>query len=561
MRARPNGQLRASRTPAAREEGSHHRAVLPVILLALAVVVSAVPALNVALPSLAADTGATMSQLQWIVDAYALVFAALLLPAGAIGDRYGRKPVLVWGLAVFAVGAAGAAMTTSPDLLIAWRSLMGLGAALVMPSTLSIITTSLPGERRSKAVAAWVGVAGAGAIVGLVAAGLLLEQWGWASVFWLYAGVAVVICLAASRLIPNSVVPDPPQVDYVGGLLSVLTLTAIVYGAIEGPERGWGSPETLGAFAVGGVALVAWLVWSLKVAEPLLDPRLFALRGFSTGVVSITLQFFVFFGFVFVIIQYLQLVLDYSPLQAGLALLPMGMAIGAVSRRVPHLVEKAGRRPLALAGLVMIATGMTLLSTLDGGSSYWLVLAGILPVGVGMALAMAPATTDIVSALPLHKQGVASATNDAAREVGGTMGIAVLGSILNDQYRAGVAEAAPASAPDGLVDTAQESLGAALGIAARLGERGDALAVGARGAFVDGLAYAFLASAGALVLCAIVFALVLPRRKAQDEPPVPTPTAVSDDSTPGRPAEPARTMSSTTFRSSATFQPGVMFLR
>ena len=257
--------------------------------------------------------------------------------------------------------------------------------------------------------------------------------------------------------------PDPPRVDYVGGLLSVLTLTSIVYGAIEGPERGWGSPETLGAFAFGGVALAAWLVWSLKVAEPLLDPRLFLRRGFSTGVASISLQFFVFFGFVFVIVQYLQLVLHYSPLQAGLALLPMGMAISAVSRRVPHLVDKAGRRPLAVAGLVLMATGMTLLSTLDLGSSYWLVLGGIVPVGVGMALAMAPATTDIVAALPLHKQGVASATNDAAREVGGTLGIAVLGSILNDQYRAGVAEAAPASAPDGLVGTAQESLGAALG--------------------------------------------------------------------------------------------------
>jgi EmrB/QacA subfamily drug resistance transporter len=560
MKARPNGQPRGGRAPAAvRRDGAHHRAVLPVILLALAVVVSAVPALNVALPSLAADTGATMSQLQWIVDAYALVFAALLLPAGAIGDRYGRKPVLVWGLAVFAVGAAGAAMTTAPDMLIGWRGVMGLGAALVMPSTLSIITTSLPGERRSKAVAAWVGVAGAGAIVGLVAAGLLLEQWGWASVFWLYAGAAVLICVAASRLIPNSLVPDPPRVDYVGGLLSVLTLTSIVYGAIEGPERGWGSPETVGAFALGAVAAVAWLVWSLRVAEPLLDPRLFARRGFSTGVASITLQFFVFFGFVFVIVQYLQLVLDYSPLQAGLALLPMGMAIGAVSRRVPHLVEKAGRRPLALAGLVMIATGMTLLSTLDEGSSYWLVLAGIVPVGVGMALAMAPATTDIVAAVPLHKQGVASATNDAAREVGGTLGIAVLGSVLNDQYRAGVADAAPASAPDGLVETAQESLGAALGIATRLGERGDDLALGARSAFVDGLADAFLASAAALVLCAVVFAVVIPRRPKPAEPP--STTSDPEHGTPPRSWEPQTPVSSTTFRTGSSFQPGVMFLR
>src|SRR5215210_2909740 len=233
------------------------KAVLPLILLSLALVVSAVPALNVALPNLASDTGATMSQLQWIVDAYALVFAALLLPAGAVGDRYGRKPVLVWGLALFALGSAGAAMTTTPNVLIGFRGVMGLGAALVMPSTLSIITTSLPKDRRSKAVAAWVGVAGAGAILGLMAAGALLEAWGWASVFWLYAVAGLAICIAAFRLIPDSIVTNPPRVEYVGGLLSVVTLTGFVYGTIEGPERGWGDVATLGAFAVGGVAFVA----------------------------------------------------------------------------------------------------------------------------------------------------------------------------------------------------------------------------------------------------------------------------------------------------------------
>lgn len=496
--------------PVVRHDDAVPRAVLPLVLLSLAVVVSAVPALNVALPGLARDTGATMSQLQWVVDAYALVFAALLLPAGAIGDRYGRKPVLVWGLSVFAIGSVGAALTTSPDVLIAFRGLMGVGAALVMPATLSIITTSLPPDRRSRAVAAWVGVAGAGAVVGLLAAGLLLEVWGWASVFWLYAGVALLIGAAAARLVPNSSEDDPPRVDYVGGLLCMLMLAGFVYGTIEGPVRGWGDAATLTSFAVGAAALVGWLVWSLNVAQPLLDPRLFARRGFSTGVVSIALQFFVFFGLVFVVVQYVQLVLGYSPLQAGLALLPMGMAIGAVSRRVPHLSARAGRRPLAVAGLVLMAVGTGLLSTLGVGSSYWLVLAGILPVGVGMALAMAPATTDIVGALPSHKQGVASATNDAAREVGGTLGIAVLGSLLNEQYRAGVAAAAPTSAPPELVESAQHSLGSALAVAAGLGDRGSALADGARAAFVDGLEVAFLCSAGALLLCAVVFALVLP---------------------------------------------------
>lgn len=491
--------------------------VLPIILFALAVVVSAVPALNVALPSLAEQTHATMSQLQWVVDAYALVFAALLLPAGAIGDRYGRKRVLVGGLTIFALGAAGAALTTTPNVLIGFRGVMGLGAALVMPSTLSIITTSMPAERRTKAVAAWVGVAGAGAIVGLVAAGVLLEFWGWASVFWLYAAAAALIGLAALRLIPNSTLTNPPRVDYVGGLLSILALSGVVYGAIEGPERGWGDTATLSAFAIGAMATIAWIAWGLLAKQPLLDPRLFARRGFSTGVASIALQFFVFFGLVFVIVQYLQLVLDYTPLRAGLALLPMGMAIGAVSRRVPHLSARAGRRPLALAGLGLMAIGMAVLSTLDPHSSYWLVLGGILPIGVGMALAMAPATTDIVAAVPAHKQGVASATNDAAREVGGTLGIAVLGSILNDQYRAGVAAAAPDSAPSELVDTAQQSLAAALGLASHLGERAGGLADGARGAFVAGLSNAFVLSAGLLLVGAIVCAALIPGRDQEDE--------------------------------------------
>ena len=492
-----------------------NRSFLPVILLSLAVVVSAVPALNVALPSLAADTGATMSQLQWIVDAYALVFAGLLLPAGALGDRYGRRPVLVSGLALFALGAAGAAMTTTPETLIGLRSIMGLGGALVMPATLSIITTSLPRQSRSKAVAAWVGVAGAGAIAGLLAAGLLLEFWGWASVFWLYALAALLLCVAAIRLIPNSHDPHPSRVDYVGGLLSVVTLSGIVYGAIEGPERGWSDATTLGAFSVGVVGLLLWTAWGLRASEPLLDPRLFGARGFSTGVLSIALQFFVFFGFVFLIIQYMQLVLRYSPLQAGLALLPMGVAIGAFSRLVPRLLERMGRRPLAVGGLLLMAIGVAAVSKSDANTSYWFILIGILPIGIGMALAMAPATTDIVAAFPTHKQGVASATNDAAREVGGTLGIAILGSILNAQYRSGVAAAAPATAPRKLVDAAQESLGAGLHVAMSSGDRGRTLATSARAAFMDGLSSALLVSAGALVVCALLFVALIPARRTQ----------------------------------------------
>ena len=493
-------------------KSSVERGLLPVVLLSLALVVAAVPALNVALPNLAADTDASLSQLQWIVDAYALVFAGLLLPAGALGDRYGRKPVLIIGLVVFALGSAAASLTGDPDVLMVLRGVMGVGAALVMPTTLSIITSSFPAELRGRAVGAWVGVAGAGAVFGLLVSGALLEVWDWQSVFLFNAILAAVVAVAAVRKVPNSLATRPPRVDYVGGLLSVVALAGLVFGAIEGPGRGWGDPVTLTAFGAGVIGLTLWVAWGFIADEPLLDPRLFRNRAFSTGVFSITLQFFVFFGYVFVIVQYLQLVLDYSPLQAGLALIPMAMVLGGLSRRVPHLMERVSRRPLAIAGLLLMALGTVVLAQLGSDSSYWVVLTGILPIGAGMALATSPATTDIVAALPTHKQGVASAVNDAAREVGGTLGIAVLGSVLNEQYRSGLADRAPATAPDTVVERAQQSLGAALHVASRLGDDGKGLADAARAAFTGGASDAFYVAAGLLCMAALLLGIFIPGR-------------------------------------------------
>ncbi len=486
------------------------RGLLPVVLLSLALVVAAVPALNVALPNVAADTGASLSQLQWIVDAYALVFAGLLLPAGALGDRYGRKPVLILGLAVFALGSAAASFTSDPDVLIALRGVMGVGAALVMPTTLSVITTSFPADMRGRAVGAWVGVAGAGAVFGLLVSGVLLEVWDWQSVFLFNAAMAAIVALAAIRKVPNSRASQPPRIDYIGGVLSVVALAGIVFGAIEGPGRGWVDPVTLTAFGIGMAGLVAWVAWGFVADEPLLDPRLFRNRAFSTGVFSIALQFFVFFGYVFVIVQYLQLVLDYSPLRAGLALVPMAMVLGGLSRRVPHLMTKVSRRPLAIAGLLLMALGTGVLTRLGPDSSYWVVLAGIVPIGAGMALATSPATTDIVSALPEHKQGVGSAVNDAAREVGGALGIAVLGSVLNERYRSGLLDRAPAAAPAPVVERAQESLGAALGMASRLGDTGQGLGDAAREAFMGGAADAFYLATALLSVAALLLGLLIP---------------------------------------------------
>lgn len=503
--------------------------VLPAVLAALALVVAAVPALNVALPGLAAGTGATQSELQWIVDAYALVFAGLLLPAGALGDRYGRKPLLVLGLLVFAAGSAAGALCTTPGPLMAARAVMGAGAAMVMPTTLSIITTSFPERQRARAVGAWIGVAGAGAVGGLLSSGLLLERFGWQSVFWLNVALGTAVAALAAGRVPNSVDEHRPAVDYLGGLLITGALTGIVFGAIEGPELGWTDPRTVAGFGVGALSGGLWLVGSLRTANPLLDPRLFLRRSFTAGVLSIGAQFFVFFGLVFLVIQYVQLVLGYGPLRAGLALLPMAMVLGGLSRRAPSLAAHLSRRAMSVAGLLLIAAGVLVLAMLGRGSSYWLLLAGIVPVGAGMALATAPATTGIVAALPAAKQGVGSAVNDAVREVGGTLGIAVLGSVLNAAYRAGLSDALPPGSP-AQARHAQDSLPAALAVAHRLGGAGTGLRDAAQDAFAHGMTLAFLGCAGLLLPVALVLAAL--HRHSPPQPDNPTePSGVGSPAT------------------------------
>lgn len=441
------------------------RRVLAVMCLALATVVSAVSSLNVALPDLARDTGASTSELQWIVDAYALVFAGLLLPAGAIGDRLGRRPVLVAGLAAFGAGAVAAMLVSDPTALIAIRGFMGLGAALIMPTTLSIITATFPPEHRDRAVGAWAGVAGGSALLGLLVSGGLLEVFSWSSVFGLNVVLAVLALAGTLRFVPVVASAERPALDPAGAALSAVGLGALVWAFIEGPQRGWSDGLVAGGFVAAVVLLLGFVAWELRRREPMLDPRLFALRGFSAGSASIFVQFFAAFGMIFVLLQYLQLVLGYSPLQAGAALAPIALVMIAVAPRVPRLVERVGVRPVGPTGLALMAAGFVVASTMDTGSSYWHLLAAGLLFGLGMALATAPATSAIVASLPAAKQGVASAVNDTAREVGGALGIAVLGSILADHVQIG-----PAMDPQAFVDGLSASLlaGAAVLLAGAL---------------------------------------------------------------------------------------------
>jgi EmrB/QacA subfamily drug resistance transporter len=493
------------------DERKQRGAVLRVMCLALMIVVGAVASLNVALPEIARSTGASQTQLQWIVAAYALAFAALLLPAGALGDRVGRKPVLAAGLGIFGFSSLAAIFLNGPGELIALRGAMGVGAAMIMPVTLSVITTVFPPEERGKAVGTWVGVAAGGGVLGLLVSGVLLEWLPWQSIFVLNLLLAAVALLGTLAIVPATHETRPPRLDLVGTLLSAAALAAIVFGVIEGPERGWGEPTTLASLAFGLIAALAFVLWELRRREPMLDPRHFARRGFAAGTLSISIQFFAAFGFLFLALPYLQLVMGYSPLQAAGALVPMALVVIPLSRKAPAIAARVGVRVAGATGLSLMALGFIALTTLEVGSSYAHFLAGLLPFGAGMALAGAPATTAIVASLPRSKQGVASAVNDVSRELGGALGIAVLGSLMNGVYRAEMADPT-ASLPAGAGEKARGSLAAAQQIGEQLGPQGHQLALHAQAAFLHGFTRGLIGGAALLLVGALFVAVRAPGR-------------------------------------------------
>ncbi|MCS0603418.1 MFS transporter [Streptomyces sp. LP11] len=501
-----------SLTATAAPPASRHTRVLIVTCLALGTVVAAMASLNVALPDLARDTHATQTDLSWIVDAYSLVFASLLLPAGALGDRFGRRRALLVGLTVFGAGSLAAVLTTSPTALIALRGVLGAGAALVMPATLSTITSTFPRAQRARAVSVWAAVAGAAALVGVFATGALLEQWSWRSAFWLNVTLAAVALVGTLVFVPESAEANRPRLDVTGALLSVAGLVALVYSVIEAPTRGWADPLTLGGIGLGLLVLAGYTRYELRRPQPLLDPRLFRDRHFAAGSLSIMLQFFVFFGFVFVMMQYLQLVRGDSALVAAASMFPMALAMVPVSRLTPRLVARFGFRAPWTLGLLAVAAAMGVLSRADADSSYWLIAAGLVPLGAGMGLAMTPATTAITDALPRSLQSVGSAMNDLARELGGALGIAVLGSLLSAWYRDHLH---PAGVPDQVAEAARSSPAAAHAVGGPVAEQ-------ARGAFVDGMHVALLGGGVAAALAAVAVAVLLaPARRAtppQDAP-------------------------------------------
>jgi EmrB/QacA subfamily drug resistance transporter len=455
--------------------------------------------LNVALPTIERDLSASSGALQWIVDSYLLVFAGLLLTMGSLGDRFGRRRALMTGLVVFGAGSAWGAFADSTGALIAARSVMGIGGALIMPATLSIITNVFPAEERAKAIGIWAGVFGLGIALGPTGGGLLLEHFEWGSVFLVNVPIVLAALAMSLRLVPESRDPSPSALDPVGAGLSIVALTALVYGIIDAPEAGWTAASTLVALGGGVAALAAFVAWELRSAHPMLDVRVFRNRSFSAASGALTLATFSLFGAIFFLTQYLQGVLGYDALGAGLRMLPVAGGLVVAAPLSSVLAARIGTRRTVTLGMSAVATGLALVLLAGAGSGYGPVALSMVVLAVGMGMAMAPATDSIMSALPAARAGVGSAMNDTVRMVGGALGVAVLGSLLSTGYRGGMEDAPEA---------ARESLGAAL----QLGD--PQLARAAADAFVSGMHTAALVAACVAAAGAVVAVRFFPGHRA-----------------------------------------------
>jgi len=471
--------------------------------------------LNVALPTIERDLDASAGALQWIVDSYTLVFAGLLLTMGSLGDRFGRRRALVAGLAVFGTGSLLAALAPSADALIASRALMGLGGALIMPSTLSVLTNVFPAHERPKAIGIWAAVAGLGIAIGPVAGGWLIEHFDWSSVFLVNLPIVVLALAAAPALVPESRDPAQSRLDPLGALLSTAGLGVLTWSIIEAGDRGWTDGLVLGGFTAAAVALASFVAWELRTSSPMLDVRLFRVRRFSGASVSIALVFFSLFGAIFFLTTYLQNVMDYDALGAGVRITPIAVGLVLGGPLSARLAGRIGTRNVVTASLVVVAAALLLLSGADANSGYGLIAASLVLLGFGMGTTMAPATESIMSSLPLAHAGVGSAMNDTVRMVGGTLGVAVLGSLLSSRYGAGM-EGAVDGLPDSAAAAASDSIGHATVVADHVGgDAGATLDRIAETAFSNAMSTTLIVAAGVAMAGAIVARVVLPGRERE----------------------------------------------
>ena len=499
--------------------------VLAAVCLSVLLVLTDVTIVNVALPTLSTELGASTSDLQWVVDAYTLVFSGLLLVGGHLGDRIGRRRVLQAGLVAFAFTSLAAALAQSTGQLVAARAAMGIGAALIYPATLAIITaTFADAKERALAIGAWAATSGVAVAIGPVAGGALLERFSWGSVFLVNLPLAV-LALGANRLVlTESRDPAAGRFDGVGALASVAAVGMLVWTLIEAPGQGWTSVPTLGGAAASLVLLAAFVAWEARSAHPLLDVRLFANPRFSAASAAIALAFFGLFGFIFMITQYFQAIRGYDAMSAGLHTLPFAVVMAVFSPVAILVTARAGTTLVVAGGLVLMAAGFGVAATCTLESAYWgRILVSMVLIAAGLAFAAGPATEAVMGSLPPAKAGTGAAVNDTTREVGGTLGVAIVGSVMASLYAPRVAAALgslgfPAEAQDAAADSVIAGLGVASGAPEGLG----ATAVTAvRQAFMDGLVGGSLVAAFACLLAAMGVLGFLPARQRAEPAPRP----------------------------------------
>ena len=483
---------------------------LAVLTFSLLLIALGITVLNVAIPTLQRELGASASALQWIINAYILVFAGLLLTMGALGDRFGRRRALQAGLIIFGLASVGAAYAQDSAQLIAARAAQGFGGALIMPSTLSVIVDVFPREERAKAIGIWAAATAFGLPLGMILGGWLVDRFFWGSVFLINVPVAGSALVASRFLVPESRDPRARKIDFTGALISVGAMTALIYTIIEAPGRGWGDPLTIGGFVIAFVLTVGFILYELRAKEPMLDMRFFRNARLTAGAASIGIAFMVMMGMMFILTLYLQFARGYSGLETGLRFTPLalGFMVGAPTSAV--LVAKLGAKWVMGAGLLIIAGAIGGLALVDVGTAYWLIGIGMFIFSIGMANTMAPATDAVMAALPEEQAGVGSALNDTVRQLGGALGIAVFGSIFNSIYSARIVDAVVNLSADAAA-AAKNSIGGALQVAAD-GPAGDALRTAASSAFVDGLGVVYIITAGVALLGAAVVFRFMPAR-------------------------------------------------
>ncbi|MFJ8809940.1 MFS transporter [Streptomyces sp. NPDC102490] len=510
-------------TPVEKMPGPYPRRwwALLVLCLSLLIVVMANTSLIVAAPDMTADLGLSSSDLQWVIDGYTVPYAALMLVLGAIGDKYSRRGALVTGLVIFAGGSVMGSLVHETGLVIAARAVMGVGAAVVMPATLSLLVAVFPKGERARAITAWTATSGLAIAVGPLVAGWLLENHAWGSTFLVNVPIAVLAVVGALVLVPPSRAAGMGRIDYVGGLLSIVSVGSLVYATIEGPHFGWGAGP-IAAAVVAGVGLIAFVAWELRHPHPMLDVRRFLLRPFSGSMLAVLFFFFGTYGAIYYATQFLQFVLGYGALETGVRLLPLAGAVFVGAAVTGRLTPKLGVRAMVGSGMAIGTVGVFLLVLIDQGSTYADFLAPMLLLGLAIGLSVSPATDTIMGSFPEGELGVGGGANDTALELGGSLGIAVLGSLLGTAYRDELAGLVGDRLPAAALDTAQDSVGGGLAVAERLAgnpsagpEQAQALTDAVHKAFAHGVSTTSLVGGIIMAAGTLIVLAVLPGRRAR----------------------------------------------